>query len=79
MLHIRHSAQGGENAGFGTAEAERPRRDGGVGLALLAGNKLSPLFGILCGAFWVIWNCSTLLCLLIGLSRPSFVSLTEPE
>lgn len=51
----------------------------GVGITLLAGNKLSSLFGILCGAFWLIWNCSTLLCLLIGLSRPSFVSLTEPE
>ena len=51
----------------------------GVGLALLTGSGFSPLFGILCGAFWLIWNCSTLLCLLIGLSRPSFVSLTEPE
>lgn len=51
----------------------------GVGGALLAGSGLTPLFWILCGAFWLIWNCSTLLCLLIGLSRPSFVSLTEPE
>ena len=37
------------------------------------------LFLILCGAFWLIWNGSTLLCLLIGLAKPSFVSLTEPE
>ena len=51
----------------------------GFGLALLTGSGLSPLFGILCAAFWLIWNCSTLLCLFIGLSRPSFVSLTEPE
>ena len=51
----------------------------GVGAAFLAGGGFSPLFGVLCGAFWLIWNGSTLLCLLIGLSRPSFVSLTEPE
>ena len=33
----------------------------------------------LCGGFWLIWNCATLLCLLMGLSKPSFASLTEPE
>ena len=51
----------------------------GIGLSLLAGGGLSTLFLILCGAFWLIWNGSTLLCLLIGLAKPSFVSLTEPE
>ena len=51
----------------------------GFAISLLTGCTLSPLFLILCGAFWTIWNLSTLLCLVTGLLKPSFASLTEPE
>ena len=51
----------------------------GIGLSLPVGNGVSGLCLGLCGGFWLIWNCATLLCLLMGLSKPSFASLTEPE
>ena len=51
----------------------------GVLLSYLTGCPLSELFLFLCGAFWGIWNLSTLLCLITGLCKPSYASLTEPE
>ena len=51
----------------------------GVLIAYLSGCALTPLFCILVGAFWIIWNLSTLLCLITGLLKPSYASLTEPE
>ena len=56
-----------------------------VGIALggavsyLLGCPLSKTFIILCAAFWVTWNLSTALCLIVGLLKPSYASLTEPE
>ena len=51
----------------------------GGALSYLTGCPLSGFFLILCGAFWGIWNLSTLLCLIAGLLKPSYASLTEPE
>ena len=51
----------------------------GGALSLLVGSGLSSFFLILCGAFWAIWNLSTLLCIVVGLLKPSYASLTEPE
>ncbi len=51
----------------------------GGAIAVLTGCALIPLFVILCGAFWGIWNLSTLVCLISGLLKPSYASLTEPE
>ena len=51
----------------------------GVLIAYLSGCALTPLFCILVGVFWIIWNLSTLLCLITGLLKPSYASLTEPE
>ena len=51
----------------------------GGGISYLMGCPLSTEFLILCGAFWAVWNISTLLCLCVGLIKPSYASLTEPE
>ena len=51
----------------------------GGAIAVLTGCSLTPLMLILCGAFWGIWNLSTLVCLIVGLLKPSYASLTEPE
>lgn len=51
----------------------------GGAIAVLTGCAPTPLFLILCGAFWGIWNLSTLVCLITGLLKPSYASLTEPE
>lgn len=51
----------------------------GIAISYLTGCPLSAAFLILCGAFWLIWNLSTLLCLITGLLKPSYASLTEPE
>ena len=51
----------------------------GVMLSRLTGSGFSTMFLLLCGAFWLLWNASTLLCVVTGLTKASFVSLTEPE
>ena len=51
----------------------------GGAISYLTGCPLSATFLILCGAFWLIWNLSTLICLITGLLKPSYASLTEPE
>ena len=51
----------------------------GAAVSRLAGCALSAQLAVLCGAFWVIWNLATLLCLLVGLLKPSCAALTEPE
>ena len=51
----------------------------GGAVSWLLGCPLSAMYLILCGAFWAIWNVSTLLCLITGLLKPSYASLTEPE
>ncbi len=51
----------------------------GVGLTALLGPVSTPMLWILCGAFWLIWNLATVLCLIAGLLKPSYASLTEPE
>jgi ABC-type lipoprotein release transport system permease subunit len=51
----------------------------GGAIAVLTGCTLTPMLLILCGAFWGIWNLSTLVCLIAGLLKPSYASLTEPE
>ena len=51
----------------------------GGAISYLTGCPLSAMFLILCGAFWLIWNLSTLICLITGLLKQSYASLTEPE
>ena len=51
----------------------------GGAISYLSGCPLSVTFLILCGAFWGVWNLSTLICLITGLLKPSYASLTEPE
>lgn len=51
----------------------------GGAVSYLLGCPLSKTFIILCAAFWAVWNLSTLLCLIAGLVKPSYSSLTEPE
>ncbi len=51
----------------------------GCAIAVLTGCALTPFMLILCAAFWGIWNISTLVCLIVGLLKPSYASLTEPE
>ncbi|MBQ6234278.1 MAG: ABC transporter permease [Clostridia bacterium] len=51
----------------------------GGAISYLSGCPLSATFLILCGAFWGVWNLSTLICLITGLLKPSYASLTEPE
>lgn len=51
----------------------------GGAISYLMGCPLSVTFLILCGAFWGVWNLSTLICLITGLLKPSYASLTEPE
>ena len=51
----------------------------GGAVSYLLGCPLSKTFIILCAAFWAVWNLSTLLCLIAGLLKPSYASLTEPE
>ena len=51
----------------------------GGAVSWLLGCPLSAMYLILCGAFWGVWNFSTLLCLIAGLLKPSYASLTEPE
>ncbi len=51
----------------------------GGAISAVTGCPLSPMFLILCGAFWGIWNLSTLVCLITGLLKQSYASLTEPD
>ena len=51
----------------------------GGAISAVTGCSLSPMFLVLCGAFWGIWNLSTLVCLITGLLKQSYASLTEPE
>ncbi len=51
----------------------------GIAISYLTGCPLSTAFLILCGAFCGVWNLSTLICLITGLLKPSYASLTEPE
>lgn len=51
----------------------------GLGLSLLFGVALTPMLPILCGAFFVIWNLATFACLLMGLTKQSYASLSEPD
>ncbi len=51
----------------------------GLLISVLTGCALSPMLLILCGAFWAVWNLSTIVCLITGLLKPSYASLTEPE